>query len=58
MKVETDLKSGAFLQSAANSAVQAANEVNSFVSKAGQQAQSFTHGVADKASNVWNCLVK
>ena len=58
MKVETNLKSGAFLQSAADGAVQAANEVGSFVTKAGQQAQTFTHAVTGKVGSVWNCLAQ
>jgi hypothetical protein len=56
MKVETNVKSGALLQDAANTASQAATEVGGFFTKAGAQAQSLTSAVTTKASNVWNCL--
>jgi hypothetical protein len=56
MKVETDLKAGAFLENAASTVNQAASEVGGFFSKAGQQAQSMTHGVSSKTTSVWNCL--
>lgn len=57
MKVETNLKSGAFLQDAASSATQAAGEVGSFFSKAGEQAQSLSNSVVHKATGVWNALI-
>jgi hypothetical protein len=56
MKVTTNLKSGALLQDAANTAVQAAGEVGDFFTKAGSQAQSLTTSVTTKAANLWNCL--
>lgn len=56
MKVETNLKSGALLQDAANTAGQAAADVGSFFSKAGQQAQSLTSATVNKVTSVWNCL--
>lgn len=56
MKVETNLKAGALLENAAHTATQAAGEVGGFFSKAGQQAQSFTSGVVNKTTNLWNCL--
>lgn len=56
MKVETNLKSGALLQDAANTAGQAAADVGNFFSKAGQQAQNITSATVNKVSSVWNCL--
>lgn len=56
MKVETDLKAGAFLSNALNSLGQATDEVGGFFSQAGQQAQSLTNAVVDKTVGVWNVL--
>ena len=56
MKVETDLKVGAFLQDAAQSTGQALAPVGEFFSKAGDQAQSLTTTVVGKATSFWNCL--
>ncbi len=57
MKVETNLKSGAFLQDAVNTVDKAAGQMGSFFSQAGQEANSFTTAVLDKTSSVYNCLV-
>lgn len=56
MKVETNLKSGALLQDAANTAGQAAADVGNFFSKAGQQAHNITSATVNKVTSVWNCL--
>jgi hypothetical protein len=56
MKVETDLKSGAFLQDAVNAVDQAAGQVGSFFSQASQEASNLTSTVMDKTSSVYNCL--
>lgn len=58
MKVETNLKAGDFMENAANTMTQAANEVGGFFTKAGQQAKSFTSGVVNKTTSVWNCLTR
>jgi hypothetical protein len=57
MKVETNLKSGAFLQDVAGATTQAASEVGSFFGKAGEQAQSLSNTVVHKATGVWNALL-
>lgn len=57
MKVETDLKAGAFLQDATDTVSKAAGEVAGFFNKAGQQAKSVTDTVVTKSTNVWNALV-
>ncbi len=57
MKVETDLKAGAFLSNALNTLGQATDEVGNFFAQAGQQAESLTNTVVDKATGVWNALV-
>ncbi len=56
MKVETDLKAGSALTSAAQQAEQAAGQVSDFVSKANLQAASFSDNVTTKATSLWNCL--
>jgi hypothetical protein len=57
MKVETDLKSGAFAQDAANAVSSAANQVASLVTNANQQAADLTNTVIRKSTAVWNALV-
>jgi F0F1-type ATP synthase membrane subunit b/b' len=56
MKVETELRAGALLESAMTQAGQAANQVSSFVNQANQQATNLTSTVVDKATAFWNCL--
>jgi len=56
MKVETNLKSGAFLQDAANTVGQAAGQVGNFFAQAGQEASSITSSLLDTTSSVYNCL--
>jgi hypothetical protein len=57
MKVETDLKSGAFLQDAAKTVGDAANSAAGVVTNANQQAANLTNAMITKATAVWNALV-
>ena len=57
MKVETDLRSGAFVQDAAQTVSQAADQVGSVFTNASQQASDLTNTVVTKATAVWNALV-
>jgi hypothetical protein len=57
MKVETDLKSGAFAQDAANAVSSGANQVASLVTNANQQAADLTNKIITKSTAVWNALV-
>lgn len=58
MKVETGLRSGAAVDSAAQAASQAAGNVQNFFAQASQQAQSLTGKLVDKSTSVWNCLTR
>jgi hypothetical protein len=57
MKVETDLKSGAFAQDVAQQVGQAADQVANVISNANQQAADLTNSVVKKSVAVWNALV-
>ena len=57
MKVETDLKSGAFLQDAAQTVGQTANSVATVFTNANQQAANLTNAIITKGTAVWNALV-
>jgi hypothetical protein len=57
MKVETDLRSGAFVQDAAQTVSQAADQVVSVFTNANQQAADLTDTIVNKATAVWNALV-
>jgi len=57
MKVETNLKSGALLDSAASAARQMAGSAGDYLSQASQQAKSLTGSVVNKSTAVWNALV-
>jgi hypothetical protein len=57
MKVETNLKSGALLDSAASAARQMAGSAGDYISQASQQAKSLTGSVVNKSTAVWNALV-
>jgi hypothetical protein len=57
MKVDTDLKSGAFIQDAARMVGDAANTVVTAVGNANQQAADLTNKIISKGTAVWNALV-
>jgi hypothetical protein len=57
MKVETNLKSGTVLDSAASAAQQMACSAGDYLSQASQQAKSLTNSVVNKTTAVWNALV-
>lgn len=57
MKVETDLKSGAFVQDAAKTVGDVANSVAAVFSNAIQQAADLTNATIAKSTAVWNALV-
>jgi hypothetical protein len=57
MKVETNLKSGALLDSAASAAQQMTGSAGNYLSQASQQAKSLTSSVVNKTTAVWNALV-
>jgi len=57
MKVETNIKSGAILESAASAAQQMAGSAGSYLSQASQQAKSLTSSVVNKTTAVWNALI-
>lgn len=57
MKVETNLKSGAVLDSAASAAQQMAGSAGAYLSQASQQAKGLANSVVHKSTAVWNALV-
>ena len=57
MKVETDLKSGSFLQDTAQQVSQAAGQVATLFTNANQQAADLTQGMINKTTALWNALV-
>jgi hypothetical protein len=57
MKVETDLKSGSFLQDSAQQVSQVAGQVATLFTNANQQAADLTQGMIKKTEAVWNALV-
>jgi len=56
MKVQTDIKSGGFVQDAAAQAGIVYDQAAGFVSKANQEAESVTSTVTNSASSVWDFL--
>jgi hypothetical protein len=57
MKVETDLKSGSFLQDTAQQVSQTASQVGTLFTNANQQAADLTQGMINKTTALWNALV-
>jgi hypothetical protein len=57
MKVETDLKSGSFLQDTAQQVSQVAGQVGTLFTNANQQAADLTKGMINKTTALWNALV-
>ncbi len=57
MKVETDLKSGSFLQDTAQQISQVAGQVATLFTNANQQATDLTQGMIKKTKALWNALV-
>ena len=57
MKVETDLKSGSFLQDTAQQVSQVAGKVGTLFTNANQQAADLTQGMVNKSTALWNALV-
>ncbi len=57
MKVETDLKSGSFLQDTAQQVSQVAGQVGTLFTNANQQAADLTQGMINKTTALWNALV-
>lgn len=57
MKVETDLKAGAFLQDAAQTVGDAVNQVATVFTNANEQAAGMTDKILTKSSAVWNALI-
>jgi hypothetical protein len=57
MKVETDLKSGSFLQDTAQQVSQVAGQVGTLFTNANQQAADLTQGMINKSTALWNALV-
>lgn len=57
MKVETDLKSGSFLQDTAQQVSQVAGQVATLFTNANQQAADLTQGMINKTNALWNALV-
>jgi hypothetical protein len=57
MKVETDLKSGSFLQDTAQQVSQVAGQVGTLFTNANQQAADLTQGMVNKSTALWNALV-
>jgi hypothetical protein len=57
MKVETDLKSGSFLQDSAQQVSQVAGQVATLFTNANQQAADLTQGMINKTNALWNALV-
>jgi ABC-type transporter Mla subunit MlaD len=56
MKVQTNLKSGNWLEDAMQAASNLGDQVGGFFDTAGQQAQGFTNSVANTASALWQDL--
>lgn len=56
MKVQTNLKAGNALETAANQANAVAGQVTSFLGAANKQATDFTTGLVNKTTATWNCL--
>ena len=56
MKVQTDIKSGGFVQDAAAQAGNVYDQAASFVSKANQEAETVTSTVKNSASSAWDFL--
>jgi len=56
MKVQTDIKSGGFVQDAAAQAGNVYDQAASFVSKANQEAESVTSTVTNSVSSAWDFL--
>ena len=57
MKVDTALKSGAFVQDAARVVGEAANSVATALGNANQQAADLTNKIIAKGTAIWNALV-
>jgi len=57
MKVETDLKSGSYLQDSAQQVSQVAGQVATLFTNANQQAADLTQGMINKTNALWNALV-
>ena len=57
MKVETDLKSGSFLQDTFQQVSQVAGQVGTLFTNANQQAADLTQGMVNKTTALWNALV-
>jgi hypothetical protein len=57
MKVETDIKSGSFLQDTAQQVSQVAGQVATLFTNANQQAADLTQGTIVKTTALWNALV-
>jgi len=57
MNVQTGIKSGALLDTAASQLNAAASGVSNFVNQAGQEAEQVTSFVTNKATALWNALV-
>ncbi len=57
MKVETDLKSGSYLQDTAQQVSQVAGQVATLFTNANQQAADLTQGMINKTNALWNALV-
>ena len=57
MKVETNLKSGSFLQDTAQQVNQVAGQVGTVFTNANKQAADLTQGMVTKANALWNALV-
>lgn len=53
MKVKTDLKSGNWLDDALGAASNLGDQVSGFFYAAEQQAEGFTHSVANTANALW-----
>jgi hypothetical protein len=56
MKVQTEVKSGAFLDTAANQVGAVANQAGQFLAQANNQANSVVGYVGAQASNLWNTI--
>jgi hypothetical protein len=57
MKVETDLKSGSFVQDTAQQVSQVAGQVATLFTNANQQAADLTQGMINKSTALWKALV-
>ena len=56
MKVQTDIKSGGFIQDAVAQAGNVYDQSANFISKANQEAESVTKTVTNSASSAWDFL--